>query len=262
RQIYKHLDIITGKDKELTTKIKVWLYDVVDPKDYFSSYDFVKLAIPLIKKILSEGKTPILVGGSYFYIKHLLYDIETEQIAPDWKLRKQLEDTSIVELQKILKTISIQSFNRLNSSDKNNPQRLIRKIEIATFRQKNPERRTTRNNQIILGRKLGLNKLKIDFIGLKFKEKGKLRETIEKRVEERLKKGAIAEVESLLAKGYKESDPGFKTIGYQQIIQYVKGKLAKEAAIEQWISKEVQYAKRQYTFMKRDLNISWKDIEN
>src|SRR3990167_6056165 len=90
RQIYKYLDIITGKDKQLLAKVKVWLYDVVKPDEYFSSFDFVKLALPIIKKILSEGKTPIIVGGTYMYIKHLLYKVETDNIPPDWRLRKEL----------------------------------------------------------------------------------------------------------------------------------------------------------------------------
>lgn len=83
---------------------------------------------------------------------------------------------------------------------------------------------------------------------------------IEKRVEERLKKGAIEEVKKLLKMGYTENDPGLKTIGYQQIIRYLNKELTKEKAIDDWINKEVQYAKRQLTFMKKDKNISWREI--
>ena len=97
-------------------------------------------------------------------------------------------------------------------------------------------------------------------IGLRYKNKEKLREAIKTRVEKRLKQGAIEEVKKLLKKGYKKTDPGLKTIGYKQLIEYLEGKLAKEKAVEQWINAEMQYAKRQYTFMKKDENIKWRII--
>ena len=98
------------------------------------------------------------------------------------------------------------------------------------------------------------------FIGLKYKNKDKLREAIIKRVEERLKNGAIGEVKNILKMGYKETDPGMKTIGYQQIIKYLNKELTKGKAIDNWVNKEVKYAKRQLTFMKKDKNISWREI--
>ena len=60
--------------------------------------------------------------------------------------------------------------------------------------------------------------------------------------------------------GYKQSDPGMKTIGYQQIIKYLNKEITEQEAIEDWVNKEVQYAKRQLTFMKKDKNISWREI--
>lgn len=270
RQIYKYLDIITGKDKELFSKNKIWLYDIVKPNEYFSSFDYVRLATPIVKRILSENKTPIFVGGTYLYLKHLLYGFETENIPPDWKLRKALEKKSVSELLKILKTIDIQPIERLNNSEKNNPQRLIRKIEILKFGAKESHIQPRGLNMTlqssktkistILKKRLGVKNLEIEFYGLKFKNKENLRRTIEKRVEERLKTGAIDEVKKLLKMGYSESDPGLKTIGYHQLILHLKGAISIDTAIQEWINKEVQYAKRQYTFMKKDKNIKWREI--
>ncbi|VVA44528.1 tRNA dimethylallyltransferase [Candidatus Roizmanbacteria bacterium] len=252
RQIYKYLDIITGKD---IPKNKIWLYDIVTPDQYFSSFDFVKLATPIIEDISKRGKTPILVGGTYLYLKHLLYGIDNNNNPPDFKLRAELDDKTVQELQQILKTVSLQSFNRLNHSDVNNPRRLIRKIEIAL----------TDSTDLTDSERLYL--IPADFIrfhptiiGLRYKDKNKLREVITKRVENRLKTGAIEEVKKLFKMGYDENDPGLKTIGYQQIIKYLNKKFTKEKTIEDWINKEVQYAKRQLTFMKKDENISWRDI--
>ena len=250
RQIYKHLDIITGKDIK-----DVLLYDIVDPKYYFSSFDYAQTAIQQIKKVINDNKTPIIVGGTYLYIKHLLYNIETENIKPDWKLRKQLNKYLLKDLQNKLKEINIKLFNNLNQSDRNNPRRLIRKIEIAKY-----EKAIKLNKEGSFTYKPFFKNIKIEFIGLRFKKKQDLVSAIEKRVEKRLKQGAIKEVKELLNKGYSNKDPGIQTIGYKQIIEYLKGNISKTNAIEQWILKEIQYAKRQYTFMKKDKNIKWKDI--
>ena len=250
RQIYKHLDIITGKDIK-----DALLYDIVDPKYYFSSFDYAQTAIQQIKKVINDNKTPIIVGGTYLYIKHLLYNIETENIKPDWKLRKQLNKYLLKDLQNKLKEINIKLFNNLNQSDRNNPRRLIRKIEIAKY-----EKAIKLNKEGSFTYKPFFKNIKIEFIGLRFKKKQDLVSAIEKRVEKRLKQGAIKEVKDLLNKGYSNKDPGIQTIGYKQIIEYLKRNISKTNAIEQWILKEIQYAKRQYTFMKKDKNIKWRDI--
>src|SRR3989338_8272515 len=91
RQIYKYLDIITGKD---IAKNKIWLYDIVSPDQYFSSFDFVKLVTPIIADIKKRGKTPILVGGTYLYLKHMLYGIDNDNSPPDFKLREKLNKKS------------------------------------------------------------------------------------------------------------------------------------------------------------------------
>ncbi len=248
RQIYKYLDIITGKD---IAKNKIWLYDIVSPDQYFSSFDFVKLVTPIITDIKKRGKTPILVGGTYLYLKHLLYGIDDNNSPPDFKLREKLNNKSVDYLQKYLISLNPQVFNDLNHSDQLNPRRLIRRIEIETGYVQTPNLGVSTTNFI---------RFHPTIIGLRYKDKSKLRQAIEKRVEKRLKNGAIDEVKKILKMGYKESDPGLKTIGYQQIIKYLNKKLTKEKAIEDWINKEVQYAKRQYTFMKKDKNIKWREI--
>ncbi|OGK34684.1 hypothetical protein A3F60_03455 [Candidatus Roizmanbacteria bacterium RIFCSPHIGHO2_12_FULL_39_8] len=307
RQIYKYLDIITGKDIEGSSKLKtqiskphlksqnfqkvkmldnkysigfyklrtinyklltkLWLYDIVKPDQYFSSFDYQQCALWVIKKILSEGKTPIIVGGTYLYLKHLLYGVETENIPPDWKLRKKLENKPAQELFAIYSKLLSQSSNQtdyvatqLNNSEKNNPQRLIRKIEIAKSNKHHhlDADRSKMVSHIILAQKLNLPKLKIELFGSKYKKKVELRKAIESRVEKRLEEGALGEVKKLLKMGCSENDPGLKTIGYQQLQAHLRGVLTKEEAINQWISKEIQYAKRQYTFMKKDKNIQWR----
>lgn len=262
RQIYKYLDIITGKDIPDSPNLpntfpKIWLYDLVDPKTYFSSFDFVKEAIKTIEDIIKRGKTPILVGGTYLYLYHLLYNVETEHIAPNPILRKKLNKHNVPELQSNLKKIDALLFESLNTSDKQNPQRLIRKIEIATYYKKTGKKVPTKMKYIF--NEFFKNK-KIEFIGLTYQKREELLHAIKQRVEKRIKQGAFEEVKQLLKNGYNENDPGLKTIGYQQIISFLKGKTTKQKAIDLWILKEFQYTKRQLTFMKKDPNIIWQTI--
>jgi tRNA dimethylallyltransferase len=258
RQIYKYLDIITGKD---IPKNKIWLYDVVAPNEYFSSFDFVKQVEPIIKDVIKRGKTPILVGGTYLYLKHLLYGFEDSRSPPDFKLRDQLNDKSVTYLQKMLIKLNRKVFESLNHSDQLNPRRLIRKIELETGVETSGIPTTWRRpfgSRTLAGKKA--RQAPFQLIGLRYADKNKLRQIIEKRVAKRLKQGAVVEVKKLLQMGYKETDPGLKTIGYQQIIKYLNKKMTKEQAIQDWINKEVQYAKRQLTFMKKDKNIKWREI--
>lgn len=264
RQIYKNLDIITGKDLPKDSKyhlvenlndyqigyylinyqnqpIKLWLYDICQPNQYFSSFQFVNCAKIVIEKIKKENSLPILVGGSYFYLKHFLYGFDY-QVPPNHKLRQKLNQLSVEKLQQILIKIKKNIKKDFNQSDWQNPRRLIRKIEILTYDKKQKNNNT--------------DKIKdFEIIGLFFKDKSQLKEKITQRVINRLNNGAIDEVEKLLKSGFKKTNPGLNTIGYKQIIDYLENKINKNQMIENWINAEVNYAKRQLTFMKKDKNI-------
>lgn len=280
RQIYKRLDIITGKDltdKKFTpveifngydigyytlssgqTKKKIWLYDLVDPKAVFSSFDYEHCALHLIQRLIDEKKTPVIVGGTYFYLYNLLYDIRTVDVAPDTQLRAELAKRDLAELQTILTELSPDVYSRLNPSEQNNPQRLIRKIEILRA---GGDPGTGSLPEIKKDLSLSTKfTSQIEITGLRYDSQEKLGEAIEKRTLERLEKGAVEEVQSLLKDGYTKTDPGLQTIGYRQIFDYLEKRTDKDTMMRNWINKEKQYAKRQYTFMKRDPHIVWRNL--
>lgn len=249
RQIYKYLDIITGKDLDRgQSETKIWLIDVVPPNQPFSSFDFVQVAKKAIADIKKRGKTPIIVGGTYLYLKHLLYGFDVNT-PPDWSLRKELNQWPKEKLQEKLHRLDPEIERIMNQSDWQNPRRLIRRIEIYLS--------TNKSNQVNQSCHPSFFSEVSLYFGLYFSSKEKLKKAIEKRVEERLKKGAIDEVKKLLKMGYQPDHPGLKTIGYQQIIKFLKGEMTKGEAIDQWIKEEIQYAKRQLKFMKKDKNIRW-----
>jgi len=274
RQLYQNLNIVTGKDlppetcfhlykkeSDLTIgfykidKISLWLYDLIDIDQLFSTYDYQKIAIQLIDKLFEHYDQIIFVGGSYLYIHHLLYINQKKSVSPNKKLRKKLEKLNLKELQKHLQTINKNLFQKLNKSDQNNKRRLIRKIElsqsIADYHENGLQFRFS------IGNKIKFNP-QIEIIGFKYKDKENLRKNIKKRVQARLTKGAIQEVKKLLKIGYSPNAYGFKTIGYQQIIQYLDRQINRSIMIDKWLNKEIQYAKRQLTFMKRDPHIDWR----
>ena len=183
----------------------------------------------------------------------------TETIKPDWKLRALLENKTVAELQIKLKSIRPELFSAMNHSDQNNPQRLIRKIEIARKAKIKINDIKTQNEsrRIILDQKLGTDNIELVFYGYKYRDKNKLLSVIDERIEKRLQQGAIGEIKKIFSLGFESNCPGLKTIGYIQLIQYIKGGIKLKEAVRQWKSKEAQYAKRQYTFMKKDPHIIW-----
>ncbi|MFA9288555.1 MAG: tRNA (adenosine(37)-N6)-dimethylallyltransferase [Weeksellaceae bacterium] len=266
RQVYKKLDIITGKDITADSQFtlvekmgdfeigyymlhgtKIWLYDIVHPKQLFSAIDYAVCALRVIEILEKQGKTPIIVGGTYYYLKNLLYGhIETIS-EPDEKLRAELNIKDISEIQEILKTKKPKLFESLNNSEKHNRHRLIRKIELLN----QPQVNSSTNN-------IGLSETHdVQMIGLHYEKNTDLETAITKRVHDRIEQGAIAEVENLLKAGYTSTDPGLRTIGYIQIMQYLTKELTLEEMIQIWITKEIQYAKRQKTFIQADTTIQW-----
>lgn len=123
RQVYRGMDLTTGKDRP--KGIKIWLYDVVDPDEEFSVSHWAQLARGAIADIHDRNKLPIIVGGTGLYIKALLQPLTTIDIPPDQVLRRKLKDASVSALQNMIVR------GDMNDSDWNNPRRLIRKIEIS-----------------------------------------------------------------------------------------------------------------------------------
>ena len=150
RQVYKNLDIGTGKLPSINSKVsvekgegywvldgvKVWLYDLLYPDKRYDVSQFVTEARDKIEEVNFNNKLPILVGGTGFYIRSLIDGFSNSLIPLDQNLRKTLEKLSLIELQTKLQNISSKAWNQLNNSDKNNPRRLVRKIELLTLKPK------------------------------------------------------------------------------------------------------------------------------
>lgn len=230
RQIYKYMDIGTGKEIEKYGRILG--YDLVLPDEEFSVSQYIDFARAAISQIYLKNKLPILVGGTGFYISGVIDGVETANIPKNKQLRSALEGLSVKSLQEKLKKLNLKKFNSLNASDVNNPRRLIRAIEVALSGRK-PERQNI--NYDVL------------FIGLKL-PKEELEKRIKKRVDERIKMGFEKEVEFLKEKGFFKYAP-MKTLGYKDWPD-----------VDKWKKEECKYAKRQMVWFKKDARIHWFDL--
>lgn len=127
RQIYKGNDVETGKDRSFPQ----WGIDIAKPGDDFNVSAFVAYAQKIISDITARGKLPIVIGGTGQYIKELLNPSATLNVPLNPQLRAKLEKLSIDQLQKELAQMQPDKWKSMNQSDRNNPRRLVRAIEVA-----------------------------------------------------------------------------------------------------------------------------------
>lgn len=229
RQIYKYLNIGTGKitEKEMQN-IPHYGIDIVEPKKVFSVIAYQKYAFKKIKEILEKGKTPIICGGTGFYIDAITKNFVLPEVKVDLKLREELNKNNAEENYKIL--FSLDKDRALNIDKKNNV-RLIRAIEIAKSLGKVPEIQYKNNNNYQF--------LKI---GLRL-DKEELDKKIEKRVKKMFKDGLLKEIENLKKLGIKEDR--FREFGFEY----------NNPTLDSVISATKKYAKRQITYFKKDKEI-------
>lgn len=274
RQVYKDLDIVTGKDIEKKNfvevdtlilldgrevsigyytiqNVKVWGYDLITPHIPFSSHDYTVVVDHIVSNTIDNTSIPIVVGGTYLYLQHLLYGFEVS-VPPNKDLRKELESYDVIQLQARLQSIDSHTLSTMNDSDSQNPRRLIRKIEIAEH---NPHTYPHLATQRAVSYEL------VSYDGLYYSNRERLVEAITRRVDARIQAGALDEVKMLLETGHSSHDPGLQTFGYKDLIPVVLGSISLEKAREQWITSEIQYAKKQRTFMKKDNNVTWQPVD-
>lgn len=223
-------------------RIEHHLLDVASPKRKFTVVQYRKLALEAITKIFKKGKTPILCGGTGFYIQTVVDGLSIPQVSPDWKLRKKLEKKSTDELYSLLKKLD---FRRAKIIERKNKRRLIRAIEIVT-----------KTKKPIPSLKREPLPYPVLFIGIKKKKDG-LKRLIKKRLLIRLKGGMIAEVKKLKKSGLSWKRLEELGLEYKYVAQYLQGKLKYQEMIEK-LEKEINnFAKRQITWFKRNGRIHW-----
>ena len=247
RQVYKGMDIGMGKE---WGDVPIHGYDLVDPRREFSVSKYLKFARKILKDIWRRGKLPILVGGTGLYIKGVVDGIPTVEVPRNNELRKRLEEKSADELFESLSQLDAVRAGSMNSSDRKNPRRLVRAIEVAQWNLGHGVKCLTSDI---------LHPTSVLVIGLTA-AKEPLNKRIEDRVGERVKAGIKKEIESLLKNGVSWDDQSMMSFGYRQYRDFFEGEVPEEVVVSEWTREEQKYVKRQMTWFKKDKRVGWFDI--
>ena len=267
RQVYRGLNIGTGKiAKKEMRGVPHHLLDVANPKKQFSAADFIRLGRAVIVDIMARGKTPIICGGTGFYIAALLGEIELSAVPSNPKLRKKFGGKSAQELFEMLKKIAPA---RAIIIDPQNPRRLIRAIEIALSKskeikvEKNRHTLTLSDSNKLVYPTWELNSQVIK-IGMTLPPE-KLKEKIRTRLLAQIKTGMVAEAKHLHKNSLSWKRMEELGLEYRYLSRFLRGKISKNEMVEKLVTEIWRYAKRQMTWFKRDKTIRWfnpNDLKN
>jgi tRNA dimethylallyltransferase len=268
RQVYQGLEIISGADiqedsfilnKEdqsfefpyyMATTQNIFLHGVsiIKPNQEWSVSHFQNFARNTIKSSWKNNRLPIIVGGTGLYHQHIFSDSLRLKIKPEPSIRQRAYQLSVTQMQNWLKELSFEEFENMNNSDRNNPRRLIRKIEVLLSNDPIETKQKTQKN---------INHLKIGLtVNL-----DELQARINTRVKKRFDQGAIHEVSSLVNQ-YPEKDfPATTATGFKEVKKYLEGKIEETQCLDTWSLREFQYAKRQITWWKNKQEVSFFNIK-
>ena len=203
RQVYRRMDIGTGKDLEDYTvqgsgfrvqHIPYHLIDICEPGTKYNLFQYQQDFMDAYNDVVSRGKQPILCGGTGLYIEAVLKGYKLSPVPQNEALRKQLEGKSLEELTKILFELKSENESNMhNTTDVDSAQRAIRAIEIETYNLEHPTPRRE------------LPPVDSCIIGVNI-DRELRREKITRRLKARLEEGMIEEVRGLMAEGIAADD--------------------------------------------------------
>ena len=254
-QIYKDMNIGTAKPTpEEMQGIKHYLLDFVSPDERYSVADYKRDAKKAIKEIIAKGKTPIIVGGTGFYVDSLIYEIEYQDIEFDEKYRNELEEIAkkdgLEKLYEMAIKIDPEAMKKISANDK---KRIMRVLEIYHQTGK------TKTQLEIESRKNGVPyDYRVFAINM---PREILYDRINRRVDIMLENGLLDEVKKLLEMGYTKDMISMQGIGYKEMIKYLDGEYTYDEAVEKIKRDSRRYAKRQITWFKRYQDAKWFDLD-
>ena len=257
-QIYRHLDIGTAKPTPAERKqIPHHLLDYVEPDEEYNVARFVADARQAINDIRSRDKIPLLIGGTGLYLKGLLEGIfALPPVAEEIKeqVKNDLKTKGNTALHAELAEIDPISAERIHPHDS---QRICRALEIFRATAVPWSEHLQRQQEIRKKQAAVYHVLKI---GLQ-REREILYQRINQRTELMMEQGLAGEVKNLLARGYSPELNAMQAIGYKHMVKYIQGDWSREKAVELLARDTRRYAKRQYTWFRRDHDIHWFEPE-
>ena len=251
RQVYRRMDIGTGKDLEDYGDVPYHLIDIAEPGTKYNLFQYQQDFFDAYHNIIGRGKTPILCGGTGLYIEAVLKGYKLSPVPQNPELRKSLEDKTLDELTRMLVELKRQNGSNMhNKTDVDSCQRAIRAIEIETYNLHHPvpRRELPPVNSVIIG-------VNID--------RETRRQKITNRLKARLEGGMVDEVRGLLDEGIPAEDLIYYGLEYKFVTEYVTGQVTYDEMFQRLEIAIHQFAKRQMTWFRgmerRGFAIHWID---
>ncbi|AWB56623.1 tRNA (adenosine(37)-N6)-dimethylallyltransferase MiaA [Colwellia sp. Arc7-D] len=235
RQVYRGLDIGSGKDLDEYQEIKHHLIDIVDPGYEYNIFDFQQDVINAYEKISNKNKLTIMAGGSALYVDSILKGYRLIEVPENKTLRATLDELSHEQLTEQLLQLKP---NLHNTTDLIERERLVRAIEIAL------------GEQAAKNKKNDFPEFKSIIFAIKWPREV-IRERITLRLKQRMEQGLIEEVEQLHAQGVSWETLYFYGLEYRYIAQHLQGQLSKNDCFQKLNSAIHQFSKKQDTWLRR-----------
>lgn len=233
RQVFRGMDIGTGKDLAEYDDIPYHLIDIAEAGSEFSVFDFQERFIEAFKDIQTRGRLPMLVGGTGLYLDAALRRYQLVKVPENPALRAEMAELSLTELQQHLLKLRPEQHN---TSDLQDRERLVRAIEIAAGERDTPP--------------LPLPKIEPLVFGVRW-DRPVLRRRITERLKQRLAEGMIEEVQGLHETGIPYASLEYYGLEYRFIAQHLQGQLNRNDMVQKLNSAIHQFAKRQETWFRR-----------
>ncbi|MBQ8216415.1 MAG: tRNA (adenosine(37)-N6)-dimethylallyltransferase MiaA [Oscillospiraceae bacterium] len=256
-QVYRGMDIGTAKaTADEQSRCPHHMLDVAEPEENYSVSLYVQSAQKVCDDIISRGKLPIVVGGTGLYIDSLLRGADFAPIEEDKALRRELETEydslgGEVMLQK-LSAFDPERAAKLNAGDK---RRIVRAIEIYMLSGK------TATEHDIDSRSRP-PRYDAAYMVLNFRERQRLYDRIDLRVDMMVKEGLFDEVRGLLDRGIDPNCTAMQAIGYKEAAMALRGEIGFDEAAELIKQGSRRYAKRQLTWFRRREDAFWINWED
>ena len=251
RQVYRRMDIGTGKDLADYGAVPYHLIDIREPGTKYNLFEYQQDFFDVYQQIRSRGAVPILCGGTGLYIEAVLKGYHLSPVPQNQALRDSLEGKSLAELTEMLKALKARNGSNMhNTTDVDSCQRAIRAIEIETYNAEHPmpRRELPPVESLIVG---------IDI------DRELRREKITRRLKARLENGMVEEVQALLDEGITAEDLIYYGLEYKFVTEYLTGQLTYDEMFSRLEIAIHQFAKRQMTWFRgmerRGFKIHWID---
>lgn len=247
RQVYRGMNLGTGKDLEEYDNIPYHLIDIAEAGEKYNLYRYLRDYQIAYNQIINNNRLPILCGGTGLYVESVLNGLVLPAVPQNDELRENLKDKNLEELKEILSKMKVLH----NTTDVDSCKRAIRAIEIQTYYEQHP-------NEAILAKPKPINNAVI--IGVDIDRESR-RDRITSRLKARLECGMVDEVKSLLDSGIAPDDLIYYGLEYKYLTLYVTGHLNYCQMVSELNIAIHQFAKRQMTWFRgmerRGFKINW-----